>query len=288
MSRTKWLGLAITSVAALSVMIPASAVASTSADSCTGYCQGPPPTPAQPPTVVLTTPSEGASYVQGSEVAASYTCTAGSGATLGSCSGTVANGALINTASLGGQTFTVTARETDGQEASLTHNYTVTGVPGPAGPTGETGPQGVTGAVGPTGPTGNTGGAGVTGATGPIGPTGPTGPAGTQHAYSATGNGGKGSQTLTLTAPAAQSYVAFANAEGVTWSLAHPIVCSLSFGSVIKQSISLPWNFAPTQISLQGAGPLTSGTIQLGCSSSDGMDSVSNLSLIAYVVSGVN
>jgi hypothetical protein len=128
----------------------------------------------------------------------------------------------------------------------------------------------------------------VTGATGATGATGSTGAPGSQHAYSATGNGGKGSQTLALTAPTDQSYVAMANAEGNTWSFPHPLACTLSFGSVIKQSVSLPYNYAPTQISLQGAGALTNGNIKLNCSSGDRKDSVSNMSLIAYVVSAVN
>jgi hypothetical protein len=178
-----------------------------------------------------------------------------------------------------------------GGSAGATGPAGPTGPLGPPGAPGPQGPQGVAGATGPQGPAGPTGpqgAAGGKGATGATGATGSAGANGSQHAYSATGNGGKGSQTITLTAPTGQSYVAMANVEGMTWSFAHPIACTLSFGSVTEQSISLPWNYAPTQISLQGAGPLTNGAITLNCSSSDGQDSVSNMSLIAYVVSGIN
>jgi hypothetical protein len=33
-----------------------------------------------------------------------------------------------------------------------------------------------------------------------------------------------------------------ANAEGNSWSFFHPLTCTLNFGSVTKQSISLPYN----------------------------------------------
>jgi hypothetical protein len=50
----------------------------------------------------------------------------------------------------------------------------------------------------------------------------------------------------------------------------------------------LQGNELPVEVSLQGAGALTSGSIKLSCTSSGNEDSVSNLSRIAYVVSGIN
>ncbi len=82
--------------------------------------------PLERPTVVIATPPEGASYTLGQTVSASYSCAAGAGAVLKSCGGPVETGAPINTASAGGQSFTVTAIDTDGQEVSVTHKYTVT------------------------------------------------------------------------------------------------------------------------------------------------------------------
>ncbi|MFN2471169.1 MAG: TolB family protein [Gaiellaceae bacterium] len=60
------------------------------------------------PAIVINTPTNGAVYALGQQVRADYACTdAGSGTT--SCTGTVANGAFINTSSLGNKTFTVNA-----------------------------------------------------------------------------------------------------------------------------------------------------------------------------------
>ena len=151
---------------------------------------------------------------------------------------------------------------------------------------GATGATGETGAAGATGPEGK---AGQTGATGSTGPTGPTGASGSQHAYSTTGNGGGTPQTLTLTAPTGQNYVAIANAQGTVSGISRPLVCTLSFGPAAKQRIAIAANIESEEMSLQGAGALTSGTIKLSCSSgSGGKASVSNMSLIAYVVSGIN
>jgi hypothetical protein len=148
-----------------------------------------------------------------------------------------------------------------------------------------TGNAGATGATGATGVTGATGNAGATG------PTGATGTPGSQHAYSATGKGGARSQTLTLTAPAGAGrfYVATANAEGTVAGDGHPLTCTLKFGSTPMQTMVLKeHNESPVEVGLQGAGALTSGSISLSCTSNSSMDSVSNLSLSAYVVSGVN
>ena len=84
-----------------------------------------------PPTATITTPANGATYTQGQVIDASYACAdAGNGPGLkagtAGCSGTVPDGSAINTATLGVQTFKVTATSTDGQTATQTVHYTVT------------------------------------------------------------------------------------------------------------------------------------------------------------------
>jgi Domain of unknown function DUF11/Bacterial Ig domain len=86
-----------------------------------------------PPTATITTPANGATYTQGQVVDASYTCAdASNGPGLKSgtagCSGTVDDGAAINTGTLGAQTFKVTATSTDGQTTTETSDYTVVAV----------------------------------------------------------------------------------------------------------------------------------------------------------------
>jgi hypothetical protein len=152
----------------------------------------------------------------------------------------------------------------------------------------------VTGA-GNAGATGAAGATGVTGASGKAvgatGLTGATGTPGSQHAYSATGKGGAKSQTLTLTAPAGAGrfYVATANAEGTVEGASHPLTCTLKFGSTSMQSIVLKeHDESPAEVGLKGAAALTSGSISLTCTSNTSSDYISNLSLSAYAVSGVN
>lgn len=79
------------------------------------------------PTVTLTNPADGRSYDQGAEVLAEYTCADEAGGSgLASCAGPAANGAAIDTATLGEHEFTVTARDNAGNETVVTHAYTVT------------------------------------------------------------------------------------------------------------------------------------------------------------------
>ena len=87
-------------------------------------------TVAAPPSVTITTPAEGATYLQGQAVDASYSCAEGSGgpglkAGSEGCGGTVANGAAIETSTPGEHHFAVTATSKDGQSTAKTHNYTV-------------------------------------------------------------------------------------------------------------------------------------------------------------------
>ncbi len=78
------------------------------------------------PSITLTTPADGATYLLGQAVHAAYSCTdepGGSG--LASCVGTVANGAAINTSTVGSHSFTVGAADNAGNTAMLTHSYSV-------------------------------------------------------------------------------------------------------------------------------------------------------------------
>ena len=74
------------------------------------------------PTVIITRPASGASYLQNSDVFASYSC---SDAHIQSCVGTVAVGNRIPTATTGTKSFTVTATDRAGNVQSKTVNYTV-------------------------------------------------------------------------------------------------------------------------------------------------------------------
>jgi len=78
-----------------------------------------------PPSVAITTPASGAVYTQGQVVDASYACSAPAGATVTACAGPVANGAAIETSTLGAHAFTVEATDSDGVKASQSVGYTV-------------------------------------------------------------------------------------------------------------------------------------------------------------------
>jgi hypothetical protein len=82
------------------------------------------------PTVALTTPPDGAHYNLSQHVLAAYGCQEGPGGPgLQSCSGTVANGAAIDTATAGTHAFKATATSTDGLSTIVTHSYVVVGPP---------------------------------------------------------------------------------------------------------------------------------------------------------------
>ncbi len=79
-----------------------------------------------PPTITITSPDDNAEYLLNQTVTADYFCEDETGpAGVVSCDGTVANGAVIETTSVGSKTFTVNAEDIDGNTATLTHNYTV-------------------------------------------------------------------------------------------------------------------------------------------------------------------
>ena len=78
-----------------------------------------------PPTIQITTPVDGAHYGHNAAVLADYACADTGGAGVKSCVGTVANGAAIDTATLGSHAFTVNAMDNAGNAATLTVHYTV-------------------------------------------------------------------------------------------------------------------------------------------------------------------
>jgi dipeptidyl aminopeptidase/acylaminoacyl peptidase len=83
------------------------------------------PLDATPPTITITTPADGASYLLGSTVLADFDCQDPGGSGVASCVGTVPDGSAIDTASVGPKTFTVNAADNAGNPSSLTHDYTV-------------------------------------------------------------------------------------------------------------------------------------------------------------------
>ena len=84
-----------------------------------------------PPSIAITTPADGATFAQGQRVTASFACSDDQfGTGIASCNGTVANGAPIDTASVGTKTFKVDAADVAGNTTSLTRSYTVV----PVGP----------------------------------------------------------------------------------------------------------------------------------------------------------
>jgi hypothetical protein len=76
------------------------------------------------PTIVVTTPAPGAVYAVGEHVTADYSCS-DDGSGIASCSGSVADGAQLDTASAGEKTFTVNATDKAGNPASKTVTYSV-------------------------------------------------------------------------------------------------------------------------------------------------------------------
>ncbi len=94
----------------------------------------PPRSPIVPrgaPRVTIVTPSDGAVYAQGQVVRASFGCSpftrlAGRFTIpVASCTGTVADGAAVDTSTPGARTFTVTAVGTNGERTERSVNYRV-------------------------------------------------------------------------------------------------------------------------------------------------------------------
>jgi DNA-binding beta-propeller fold protein YncE len=83
----------------------------------------------QAPTVDLRTPADGAQYALGEHVVADYSCADAGGSGLQSCQGNVPSGDPLDTAVAGEHSFTVIGRDGDGNTATVTHTYTVAGLP---------------------------------------------------------------------------------------------------------------------------------------------------------------
>jgi hypothetical protein len=79
----------------------------------------------QAPTVDLSAPLEGARYDLGADVRADYSCADAGGSGFASCTGDVPDGAPLDTSTAGAHAFTVVARDTAGNETTVTHGYTV-------------------------------------------------------------------------------------------------------------------------------------------------------------------
>ena len=160
-------------------------------------------TVAEAPLVSITTPASGASYNLGQVADASYTCSDGvdgpglvTGA--GGCSGTVAQGAAINTASPGTQTFTVTATSTDGQITTDTVSYTVRPAPAVTAVSPASGPAAGGTAVTVTGTN-------LSGGSVAFGTAAATGVSCTASSCTATSPAGSGTVNVTVTTSAGTS-----------------------------------------------------------------------------------
>ncbi len=82
------------------------------------------------PTAAISSPVDNAYFSQGQQVLAGYGCTeAPGGPGIASCSGPVANGAAIDTSSLGPHSFTVVATSRDGLSTSVAVQYVVAAPP---------------------------------------------------------------------------------------------------------------------------------------------------------------
>ena len=76
------------------------------------------------PEITITSPGDGATYLLNQQVAADYSCTDDFDPSP-SCIGPVADGAFIDTASVGSKSFTVDTEDASGNTDSVTHNYSV-------------------------------------------------------------------------------------------------------------------------------------------------------------------
>jgi hypothetical protein len=79
---------------------------------------------ATPPSIVINIPASGASFLLNAQVLASYSCDGGVSGSA-TCSGPIASGASLDTASVGSKGFSVNATDGAGNSAVLTHNYSV-------------------------------------------------------------------------------------------------------------------------------------------------------------------
>lgn len=85
-----------------------------------------------PPTVDLRSPVDGAQVPRGAEVVVDFSCSDEGSSGLDSCVGTTADGALLDTSSLGPVPVTVTATDAAGNVTVVTHTVTVVDVTAPS------------------------------------------------------------------------------------------------------------------------------------------------------------
>lgn len=81
------------------------------------------------PTIAITSPANGAVFNQDQVVKAAYSCTPAGGTAVKSCEGPVANGAAIDTSTLGPHGFEVEAEDEDGGMATKEVTYMVVASP---------------------------------------------------------------------------------------------------------------------------------------------------------------
>jgi hypothetical protein len=78
------------------------------------------------PSIAIGSPTDGETLTQGQQVAAAFGCADEAGGSgVAACTGTVGNGAPLDTASPGRKTFAVAATDNAGNAATLTRTYTV-------------------------------------------------------------------------------------------------------------------------------------------------------------------
>jgi hypothetical protein len=94
--------------------------------------QDAPPADTTNPVVRIDAPLDGATFTQGQPVAVAFACNDDGGSGLADCSGTSANGGLLDTSTPGSYTFTATARDGAGNLGSAHSAYTV--IPADSGP----------------------------------------------------------------------------------------------------------------------------------------------------------
>ena len=78
------------------------------------------------PTVTISSPSDGATFMLGSPVSVAFSCgdTAG-GSGVDTCAGTTADGSALDTSSVGAHSFSVTATDHAGRTTTVSHTYSV-------------------------------------------------------------------------------------------------------------------------------------------------------------------
>ena len=83
----------------------------------------------KPPTISIASPVAGATITQGQALTASYECTSPEGIPFAQCAGSVADGAALDTSTLGPHTLTVHAEDAAEGTADASASYTVYGPP---------------------------------------------------------------------------------------------------------------------------------------------------------------